>query len=50
MKIKDVLSNGILILKNANIEDATLKARIILADLLNKSKEYLITGTNLLRI
>ena len=46
MKIKDVLSNGILILKNANIEDATLKARIILADLLNKSKEYLMIHDN----
>ena len=43
MKIKEVLSNGISILKENNIEDANMKARIVLADLLNKSKEYLVT-------
>lgn len=41
MKIKDILINGITILKNSNIEDANMKARIVLAELLNKSKEYL---------
>ena len=41
MKIKEVLSNGISILKQFNIEDGTLKAKILLADLLDKSKEYL---------
>ena len=34
MKIKDVLLNGIKILKDNNIEDATMKCKIILADLL----------------
>ena len=42
MKIKEVLSNGISILKQSNIEDGTLKCKILLADLLEKSKEYLI--------
>ena len=42
MRIKEVLSNGISILKQFNIEDGTLKAKILLADLLDKSKEYLI--------
>lgn len=41
MKIKDVLSNGISILKENNIEDSNMKARIVLSDLLNKNKEYL---------
>lgn len=41
MRIKEVLSNGISILKQFNIEDGTLKAKILLADLLDKSKEYL---------
>ncbi len=41
MKIKDVLSQGISILKDNNIEDANMKAKIILADLLGKNKEYL---------
>ena len=41
MKIKDVLINGISILKENNIADANLKARVVLADLLNKNKEYL---------
>lgn len=41
MKIKDVLKNGIEIIKNKEIEDVNLKARIILADILGKSKEYL---------
>ncbi len=41
MKIKDILSQGISILKENNIEDANMKARIVLADLLGKNKEYL---------
>ena len=41
MKIKDVLSQGISILKDNNIEDANMKAKIVLADLLGKNKEYL---------
>ena len=41
MKIKEVLSDGISILKQSNIEDETLKAKMLLADLLDKSKEYL---------
>lgn len=42
MKIKDILEKGMNILKENNIEEYRLKARILLADLLNKSKEYLI--------
>ncbi len=42
MKIKDVLFQGISILKECNIEDLNMKARIVLADLLGKNKEYLI--------
>ena len=41
MKIKDVLLNGISILKDNKIEDSNLKARVVLADLLGKNKEYL---------
>ena len=41
MKIKDILTNGINILKENNIEDANVKARIVLAELINKNKEYL---------
>ena len=41
MKIKDVLSQGISVLKENDIEDANMKARIVLADLLGKNKEYL---------
>lgn len=41
MKIKDMLSNGISVLKENEIEDSALKARMILSDLLGKSKEYL---------
>lgn len=41
MKIKDILSQGISILKENNIEDSNMKARIVLADLLGKNKEYL---------
>lgn len=43
MKIKDILLNGIKILKENNIEDANMKSKIILADLLGKNKEYLIS-------
>ena len=42
MKIKDILLQGITILKENNIEDVNLKARILLADILDKSKEYLL--------
>lgn len=41
MKIKDTLFQAISILKENKIEDANMKARIILADLLGKNKEYL---------
>ena len=41
MKIKDILSQSISILKENNIEDANMKARVVLADLLGKNKEYL---------
>lgn len=42
MKIKDVLKNGIESLNQSNIEEATLKARMLLSNILDKSKEYLI--------
>lgn len=42
MKIKEILFQGVSILKEYNIEDSNMKARIILADLLEKNKEYLI--------
>ena len=41
MKIKDVIKQGSLILKEHSIEDSNMKSRIVLADLLNKTKEYL---------
>lgn len=41
MKIKDILYQGISILKENSIEDANMKAKIVLADLLGKNKEYL---------
>ncbi len=43
MKIKEILKNEIEILKQNNIEDASLKARILLAFTIGKEKEYLIT-------
>lgn len=43
MKIKEILRNQIEVLKQNNIEDASLKARILLAFTLGKEKEYLIT-------
>lgn len=42
MKIKDVLKNGIESLNRNKIEDASLKARMLLSNILDKSKEYLI--------
>lgn len=42
MKIKDVLKNGIESLNQSKIEDASLKARMLLSNILDKSKEYLI--------
>ena len=41
MKIKDILIKANSILKENNIDDANLKARILLSDLLGKNKEYL---------
>ena len=46
MKIKEVLLQGITILKENNIEDANLKARILLSDILNKNKAYLLIHDN----
>ena len=43
MKIKEILKNQIEILKQNNIEDASLKTRILLAFTIGKEKEYLIT-------
>lgn len=41
MKIKDILKQGIEILKENNIENCSLKARQLLAKIINKSKEYI---------
>lgn len=43
MKIKEVLENGIIKLRENNIEEANLKARILLSNILKKPKEYLIS-------
>lgn len=42
MKIKEILKLGIDSLKEKNIEEANLKARMLLSDILNKNKEYLL--------
>ena len=42
MKLSEVLKDGIYVLREKNISDYNLKARILLAFLLGKSKEYLI--------
>lgn len=41
MKIKDILIKANSILKENNIDDANLKVKILLSDLLGKNKEYL---------
>lgn len=41
MKLSELLKDGIYVLKESNIEDCNLKARLLLAHLLGKSKEYL---------
>lgn len=42
MKIRDILKKGIESLNKSDIEDTSLKARMILANILNKNKEYLL--------
>lgn len=42
MKLSEVLKDGIYVLKERNIEDCNLKARLLLAYLIGKPKEYLI--------
>lgn len=42
MKIKEILESGNNILKEYNIEDSSLKSRMLLKSILNKSKEYLL--------
>jgi len=42
MKIKDMLKSGIEILKESKIDEATLKVKILLSNILGESKEYLI--------
>ena len=42
MNIKKTLENSIKILKENNVEESTLKARILLANILHESKEYLL--------
>lgn len=41
MKIKDVLEKGNAILKDNNIDEYSLKTRMLLSNILNKNKEYL---------
>jgi release factor glutamine methyltransferase len=43
MKIREVLNDGIYVLKERNIEDSTLKARLLMSYLIDRPKEYLIT-------
>ena len=42
MKLNELLKDGIYVLKENNIEDCNLKARLLLSYLLGKDKEYLI--------
>lgn len=42
MNIKQILEYGIIILKESNIEEPILKARMLLANILKQSKEYLL--------
>lgn len=46
MNIKQELENAIKILKENNIQEPILKARLLLADVLNKSKEYILVHDN----
>ena len=43
MKIKEIIKEGIYVLKERNVSESNLKARMLLAFLLKQSKEYLIT-------
>ena len=43
MKIKELIKEGIYVLKERNISESNLKARMLLAFLLKQPKEYLIT-------
>ena len=42
MKLNELLNDGIYVLKEKNIDDCHLKARLLLAYLLGKTKEYLV--------
>lgn len=46
MKIKELLKTSIEDLKNIDIDDANLKAKILLAEVLGKEKEYLLIHDN----
>ena len=46
MTIKECLKNAIEILDNANIEDSALKAKLLLSNIIGKSKEYLFIYEN----
>ncbi len=46
MNIKEALEYGINLLKENNVNEPIIKARIILANILNKSKEYLLINEN----
>ena len=42
MKVLEILEAGNKILKDVNVEEHYLKTKMLLLDILNKSKEYLI--------
>ena len=46
MKISELIKDGVYVLKEKNIDDCNLKARLLLAYLLGKKKEYLIINDN----
>ncbi len=46
MNIREVLEYGINLLKANNIDEPIIKTRIILANILNKNKEYLLIHEN----
>lgn len=46
MTINEIVKKGIIKLKENNIEESSLKMRILVASVLNKSKEYVITHSD----
>ena len=46
MKVFELLEAGNKIVKDVNVEEYYLKTKMLLLDILNKSKEYLIINKN----